>query len=36
VANAGIRVSAIVADIEGRVYDADQQTLADELLGRRT
>jgi endonuclease G, mitochondrial len=36
VANAGIRVSAIVADIEGRVHDADRQTLADELLGRRT
>jgi endonuclease G len=36
VANAGIRVSAIVADIEARVYDADWQALVDELLGRRT
>jgi endonuclease G, mitochondrial len=36
VANAGIRVSAIVADIEGRVYDANQQPLVEELLGRRT
>jgi endonuclease G len=36
VANAGIRVSAIVADIEGRAYDADRQALVDELLGRRT
>jgi endonuclease G, mitochondrial len=34
-ANAGIRVSAIVTDIEGRTYDTNQQPLVDELLGRR-
>lgn len=33
VANAGIRVSAIAADIEGRGYDADRQPLVDQLLG---
>lgn len=32
VANAGIRVSAIVADIKARTYTSEQQALVDELL----
>ena len=36
VANAGIWVSAIILDVEGRTYDAERQPLVDELLERRT
>jgi endonuclease G, mitochondrial len=36
VANAGIRVSAIVADIQARSYTADQQALVDQLLTKES